>query len=285
MSAVPDWRRRGSRRQRTFAPPGRDVRGWTRLYALSLRLGARSLLRDGPSRQALIRLLVPLDPSRYLELPDVLEQLEAAAGEHVLDLASPKLPAVALARRGVLVLSVDALNSEVETWKRLASDQPRVTFAVGDGRALAMADASFDRAYSISVIEHIAGDGDRAALAELARVVRPGGRVVITLPYARRYREEWRDKPVYGDEGEVGGRYFFERWYDEERVAQLVESVPALEPISRRVSRLWPNWHRAYTRHFPWLMALGPFYGLLARRVEGPPGDVIRLTFNRRDQA
>ena len=70
-------------------------------------------------------------------------------------------------------------------------------------------------------------------------MVRPGGRVVITLPYAAGPRGMAR-RPVYGDEGEVGGRYFFERWYDEERVAQLVGSVPALEPISRRVSRLWP---------------------------------------------
>jgi SAM-dependent methyltransferase len=255
------------------------MRGWASLYSLSLRLGARSLLRDGPSREALIRLLVPLDPSRYLELPDALEQLEVSAGEHVLDLASPKLPAVALAHRGAVVTSVDALDSEVETWRQLVRDEPHLTFAVGDGRALDLPDAFFDRAYSISVIEHIAGDGDRAALSELARVVRPGGRVVVTMPYAERYHEDWRDAPVYGDQGAVDGRYFFERWYDEERVAGLVASTPALQLISRRVLRMWPNWHRAYVRLFPWLIALGPFYGLLARQVEGPPGDVIRLTF------
>jgi SAM-dependent methyltransferase len=261
------------------------MRGWTGLYRLSLKLGARSLLRDGPSRQALIRLLVPLDPSRYLELPDTLEQLEAEAGERVLDLASPKLPAVALAQRGVAVTSVDALESEVVAWRRMAGSSPNLTFAVGDGRALDLPDASFDRAYSISVIEHIAGDGDRDALSELARVVKPGGRVVVTLPYAERYHEDWRDEPVYGEQGAVNGRYFFERWYDEEHVAGLVASAPALELTSRRVSRLRPNWHRAYNRLFPWLIALGPFYGLLARQVDGPPGDVIRLTFDKRATA
>ena len=258
------------------------MRGWASLYALSLRLGARSLLRDGPNRQALIRLLVPLDPSRYLELPDTLEQLDAAPGERVLDLASPKLPAVALARRGVTVTSVDALESEVDTWRRLAGHEPNVTFAMGDGRALNLPDARFDRAYSISVIEHIAGDGDRTALSELARVVKPGGRLVVTLPYAERYHEDWRPEPVYGDQEAVNGRYFFERWYDEAHVAGLVASEPALELTARRVSRLWPNWHRAFIRLFPWLIVLGPFYGLLALQREGPPGDVIRLTFTKR---
>jgi SAM-dependent methyltransferase len=259
------------------------MRGWTSLYRFSLELGLRSLRRDGPNRQALIRLVVPLDPSRYLELPDTLEQLEAAAGERVLDLASPKLPAVALARRGVMVTSVDALESEVEAWRRMAGTAPNVTFEVGDGRALDLPDASFDRAYSISGIEHIAGDGDRMALSELARVVKPGGRVVVTVPYSKRYHEDWRDEPVYGNQGGENGRYFFERWYDEERIAGLVASAPTLELTARRVSRLWPNWHRAYTRLFPWLIVLGPFYGLLARQVDGPPGDVIRLTFTKRD--
>ncbi len=261
------------------------MRGWATLYGLSLRLGARSLLRDGPSREALIRIVVPLDPSRYLELPDTLEQLQAAAGERVLDLASPKLPAVALARQGTIVTSIDALHSEVDTWRRLAGHEPNLTFAVADGRDLDLPDACFDRAYSISVIEHIAGDGDRTALSELARVVRPGGRVVVTLPYAERYHEDWRKAPVYGSQEAVSGRYFFERWYDEGRVAALVASVPALKLISRRVSRLWPNWHRAYVRLFPWLIALGPLYGLLARHVDGPPGDVIRLTFIKRETA
>ncbi|HKY23955.1 MAG TPA: methyltransferase domain-containing protein [Gaiella sp.] len=42
---------------------------------------------------------------------------------------------------------------------------------------MALTDASFDGALSVQVLEYVADVG--AALAELHRVVRPGGRVVV----------------------------------------------------------------------------------------------------------
>jgi SAM-dependent methyltransferase len=254
------------------------VRGWWPLYRTSLGLGARAFIRGPRGREALIRLLIPLDPSRYLELPWAERELGARPGARVLDLASPKLLAVRLARLGVEVTSVDAFPREVETWRALARGERRVSFAVADGRALPFPEASFDHAYSLSVLEHVEGDGGGAALAELARVVRPGGRVVVTLPYAREARDEWRDAPLYG-EGE--GPAFFQRWYDEPRLEGLLAAAPALRLERRSVVRLAPNWQRAYDRHFPWLVALGPLYGLLARELEGPGGDVVRLVLRR----
>src|SRR5438876_3343661 len=162
-------------------------RGWVRLYRLSVALGLRSLLRAGLSRAAPTRIVIPLDPSRYLELPWAQRELRAGAGERVLDLASPKLLAVALTRAGVDVVSVDALPSEVELWRRLA---PEGRFELADGRALPFPDESFDRAYSISVVEHIPDGGDERALQELARAVRPGGRILLTVPYAETYWED-----------------------------------------------------------------------------------------------
>ena len=255
------------------------MRGWARFYATSVGLGLRYLIRHGYLREAVIRIVVPLDPSRYLELPAALRELDARAGDRVLDVASPKLLAVTLAREGVDIISVDQLESEIEAWRRLA---PEVRFEVADGRSLTFADASFDAAYSISVLEHIPDGGDEAALRELARVVKSGGRVVVTLPYAAVYREEWRDRPVYAEAEAQSGRYFFQRWYDDERLGRLVASAPRLELVSRRISRLQPNWNRAYTRTFPLLVPLGPLFGVLAREREGPGGDVVRLTFVRR---
>jgi SAM-dependent methyltransferase len=250
--------------------------GWGRLYGLSVALGLRTLLRHGPSREAAIRIAVPLDPSRYLELPWALDMLGAAPGEHVLDLASPKLLAVALARTGVDVVSVDMLEPEIELWRRLA---PGVRFEVADGRALPYADASFDRAYSISVIEHIPERGDEQALQELARVVAPGGRIVLTMPYADEYHEDWRDRPVYAGEAE-GDRYFFERWYDEEHLDRLVGSAPVRE-VSRELVRMEPNWNQRYNTTFPRLLPLGPFFGLLGHEVRGPGGDIARVILER----
>jgi SAM-dependent methyltransferase len=252
------------------------MRGWTGLYGLSVSLGVRDMLRHGPTREGLIRVGIPLDPSRYLELPWAERVLGAKAGERVLDLASPKLLAVALARDGRDVVSVDALPLEVERWRRLAPD---VTFEVADGRALPFEDASFDHAYSLSVVEHIPEPGDEQSLRELARVVAVGGRILLSVPYADSYREDWRDRPVYGSDGEAE-RYFFERWYDRDRLDRLVGSAPVQE-VSRELVRMEPNWSRLYNRSFPWLLPLGPVFGLLGREAAGPGGDVARLVLER----
>ncbi len=252
------------------------LRHWGRLYALSVSLGLRDLLRHGPSRDGAIRVLIPLDPSRYLELPWAQRALDARRGERVLDLASPKLLAVALARAGVEVVSVDALPSEIELWRRLA---PEARFDVADGRALPFEQGQFDRAYSISVLEHIGGDGDERGLAELARVVKTGGRIVVTVPYAETYFEDWRNRPVYGADTEAE-HYFFERWYDGPRLDRLVAAAPVVER-SRELVRVEPNWNQRYNRHFPKLVPLGPFFGLLGREVAGPGGDIARLVLER----
>ncbi len=257
------------------------MRGWAELYRTSVGLGLRYLVRHGYLREAVIRVVVPLDPSRYLELPETRRELAARRGQRVLDLASPKLLAVTLGRRGIAVTSVDLLESEIEAWRRLTEGEQNVTFRVADGRELPFADASFDHAYSISVLEHIPEPGDEQALRELARVTKPGGRIVITLPYATGYREDWRDAPVYGDAAGSGGRHFFQRWYDPARLERLAAAADGLELVSSSVSRLRPNLSALYTDTFPLLVPFGPFFGLLARRRDGPGGDVVRLTFRR----
>jgi SAM-dependent methyltransferase len=256
------------------------MRGWGRLYRTSVGLGLRYLVRHGYLREAVIRVLVPLDPSRYLELPETLHELAVRPGERVLDLASPKLLAVVLARSGAEVVSVDQLEPEIDAWRKLTAGESRLTFQVADGRALPFEDASFDHAYSVSVLEHIPEPGDEAALRELARVTKPGGRVVATLPFAQEYREDWRDAPVYAEQV-AGERHFFQRWYDRPRLERFAAAAPGLALVSSSTSRLQPNLNALYTRTFPLLVPLGPAFGLLARRREGPDGDVVRLTFRR----
>jgi SAM-dependent methyltransferase len=248
-----------------------------------MRLGARYLLRHGYLREAVIRLVVPLDPSRYLEFPETLRELRAEPGERVLDLASPKLVAVLLARRGVQVTSVDLHEPEIESWRKLAGGEPNLQLAVADGRELPYPDGSFDHAYSISVLEHIPDRGDEQALRELARVLRPGGRMVLTLPYAQRYWEDWRDAPVYSGEAGTGSRHFFGRWYDASRIERLASAAPELQLAATRLARLRPMAvNRSYERFFPWLVPLGPLFPFLVHEKDGPGGDMMRLTFVRR---
>jgi SAM-dependent methyltransferase len=261
------------------------MRGWVEPYRISVGLGVRQLARRRHVREAVIRVVVPMDPSRYLELPWAIRALSPAPGESVLDLASPKLLCVALARRGARVTSVDQLPDEIEKWKSLARDEPNLELRVADGRALPFADESFDHGSSISVLEHVGGDrGDVTALSELARCVRSGGRIAITLPYARSAWVEYRSSSAYVDEGErsTTGGAFFQRWYDDADLERLVGDVPAVRVARRDVVRLAPNLNALYTRTFPALVPLGPFYGLLARERRAEDGDVVRLLLERR---
>ncbi len=257
------------------------LRGWGDLYRLSLALGVRGLTRPGCRREALIRLAAPLEDTRLMELPRTREALALQPGERVLDLASPKLLAVALARAGAQVHSVDLLASEVELWRRLAAGTANVDFSVADGTALPFDDASFDAAYSVSVIEHIPGDGDAKALAELARVTLPGGRIVVTLPHGEE-GETWRDAPAYSDDDADGReRHFFARTYSRDSLDRLVERTPGLEQESVRLYGFAPSrLYKAYARNLPRSAPLAhvlPF--VLAAE---PGGEVAQLTLRRR---
>lgn len=71
---------------------------------------------------------------------------------------------------------------------------------------------------SLSVVEHIDGEyDDRQAVAWMTNALAPGGTLVLTVPVAKTYREEYRSHPVYPAQPRIPGRgYFFQRWYDEE---------------------------------------------------------------------
>lgn len=80
----------------------------------------------------------------------------------------------------------------------------RLSFDVADGTALPYEDASFDIAISLSTIDHVPDPvGRRRFVEEMARVVRPGGHVVITAPnrwhraYARREQLGYGQRDVY----------------------------------------------------------------------------------------
>ena len=199
----------------------------------------------------------------------------------------PEAALVVLARRGVRVTTLDQLESEIEVWRGIAERRAEPELRVGDGRALPFDDESFDHATSISVLEHVAGRRWRRGRArELARCVRPGGRIAHHAAVrAGRARSSTARRRRYVDEGER-----------DERAASsssagtttppstlLVAAVPA-----RRARRAGtscgsrPTSTRRTTRTFPLLVPLGPVYGLLARERRRTDGDVIRLILRAR---
>ncbi len=92
-------------------------------------------------------------------------------------------------------------------------------FVACPAEALPFAEASFNAVSAVAVLEHV--DDDEKAAAELARVVKPGGRAWVTVPHAFRYMPPplwplywWHDK-----------RIGHKRHYDERSLRQLFEHV------------------------------------------------------------
>jgi ubiquinone/menaquinone biosynthesis C-methylase UbiE len=111
-------------------------------------------------------------------LRELLRIAAPAGGERWLDAAcGPGLVSRALAPLVAAVHGVDATPAMIDVARREAAALPNVTFALGDATALELRDASFDGALARFAIHHVPVPG--RLVAELARVVRPGGAVVV----------------------------------------------------------------------------------------------------------
>jgi SAM-dependent methyltransferase len=120
------------------------------------------------------------------------DRLRLAAGERLLDLGcGAGRHAFEAMRRGAHVVAIDSDAAEVKDVAAMvagmeAEDQATQTnkgegeAIVGDAVGLPFADGAFDRVIAAEVLEHI--PPDRGAIAELTRVLRPGGTMAVTVP-------------------------------------------------------------------------------------------------------
>jgi SAM-dependent methyltransferase len=234
----------------------------------------------GPSYERYARVLSLGQDPRWRRF--LVSRIEAGPGEEVLDVATGT-GAVArelLRQKGCGVVGVDQSPEMLVVAREHLPAAVKLVEASAE--SLPFDDASFDALTFTYLLRYV--DDPGATLRELARVVRPGGRIVVTLPYADAYREDWRDSALYVDHGGDDGRHFFGRWYDAEHADALRDAVaPALVERGRRLARLSPMAvNRGYERFFPFLVPLGWAFPLLVHEVDGPGGDMLRVTYVKR---
>ena len=241
--------------------------GWRRLWRHSYRIGFRWLVRDArqgfpAGKVGFARLLVPLDPWRYYELGRAAD--EAFEGR-CLDVSSPKLLPSLLSSEGAGTwVCIDLFEHEITAWKLI---DPGLELEVADATALPFPDASFDCCACISVLEHIGRGKDAAALAEILRVVRPGGMLILTTDVAAVAADVHLEDRIYGEASvETADGVFFKHEYAPAELEQLAAGAGwEIEEREYAVQRR-PGIERAFYRYVPWSYVVGPFLRFVCAR-------------------
>jgi ubiquinone/menaquinone biosynthesis C-methylase UbiE/predicted transcriptional regulator len=187
---------------------------------------------------------------RQYEHPDLQTSVVSALvpdGVRVVDVGTGSgalLPL--LAGAGAAVTAVDHSAALLARARRRCRDAgiADVAFVQADVRALPFADGTFDAAYSSMVLHHL--PDPRAGLAELARLVRPGGRVAV-VEFTRHnlawMREELAHRWLGFDRDQLAAWFEAEglrprRWLRRRRTATDEDDGPA--PTGRE-GFAWPD--------------------------------------------
>lgn len=206
-------------------------------HMAALRIGCATLFR-GRWMAGVKQLAAPVGYWRFWPNAVVLSEARDSHAGRILDVSSPKLPSLMLGRTAE-VWATDLNDPQLETRWRSTADAiglKRYHTQYENACSLSFPDASFDMVYSISVIEHIPGNGDTEALAEFARVVKPGGSVIIEVPYRRKQEEVHLSYDSKG--APLAEPQFYERHYDRETLDRRLQT-PGL---SREKSWILGEW-------------------------------------------
>jgi SAM-dependent methyltransferase len=169
-------------------------------------LAAAAALRGrGEARNAATSALVfPMDSVRYFEFDFAWRRVARLPHvERYLDVSSPRMfPLCLIASAG----SVEAHlanpdEGDLGITRALAGAaglQGRCTFHAATVAALDLPPGSFDLITCLSVLEHVPSPDDAASVARLWALLRPGGRLILTLPVAREAFDEYLDLNDYG---------------------------------------------------------------------------------------
>ena len=142
------------------------------------------------------------------------------------------------AARGARVFGVD-VSPAIVGQARAAFGPTPLGASVADVRRLPFGDDSFDAIYSMGTIEHFAES--EAALAEMIRVLRPGGRIVLGVPN----RHDPFGRPILvAALSRVGlYAYGFEKSYSRRQLREMLQRS-GVEVVAETGILFMPGWLR-----------------------------------------
>ena len=170
--------------------------------------------------------------------------------------------AIYLAKRGASVTAMDFSAAAIEIAKeRSATEQVNVNWLVGDAANIPLESQRFDLVISCECMEHV--PNHRGMMKELARICRPGGRLILTTPSQLNgqligWLKAWLSRRPYNSgSGVQPHENFFFTWtilrslrdagfqttFRDARIFQLL-LLPRVNPASLRITHISSRWLR-----------------------------------------
>jgi demethylmenaquinone methyltransferase / 2-methoxy-6-polyprenyl-1,4-benzoquinol methylase len=168
----------------------------------------------------------------------LIDAIDPRPGQRILDVATGTgMVAFGLARRGATVIGLDQSEHMLAGARARATAQPgNPTFIQGEAEHLPFADGEFDALTFTYLLRYV--DDRAATMRELARVVKPGGRIGMVefgVPQSVPLRAAWRLHTRLGLP--LLGRAVSPAWVEVGRfLGPNIEDFHAREP---NLERLW----------------------------------------------
>lgn len=268
--------------------------GELRFYSFGLRAGLSNLRRNGfrlGLKKTVGKITQPINSytrfPEYFFMETAIRQylLDRRHPAKILDVGSPKCFGLYLANSmEVSVVMTDISRLNIDEYKLMwdalrRKSKGNALFCLQDARALKFPSDHFDVVYSMSVLEHVEGEGgDTSALGEMIRILKPGGLLLLSVPFGNRYVEQWRrGLAAASDYRRDNKMYFFQRIYDapmlEKRINQSLKGM--------HISGRWTIWRvrQSLALSFARLGEIGALFGFaspwLSRCINRATDDLL----------
>jgi len=203
----------------------------------------------------------PMDSTRYFEFHEVWKRVSNFAFTQYLDVSSPRLIPLFLlkTRQSATAKLVNPDPTDLRKTKDLANSlrlKPLCKFFNSILKNTDLIPSSFDLITCLSVLEHI--PEDKAAIKTMWTLLKPGGKLILTLPCMSHPLEQYISHNHYEilNSGK-DGYTFWQRYYDNK---QLESSIYSITGTPTYISVYGEKKKGLFFRNTSMKRLLGPFY-------------------------
>ncbi len=165
--------------------------------------------------------------------------MDLQCGMKVLDFGSgDSFFPIYLASKGMHVHSVDLSSSQLPMMEQVVTHSKygvlinkKLKYIFCDKSELPIENDSFDRVFTISTLEHIKENGDTKIVEELSRILKPGGKMFISVEFHQDFMEIIVPPKYKKKKSNKTGSYIWEnlvRYYNKKALFERIISPSGL---------------------------------------------------------